>query len=297
MKYKDYYAVLRVPKDANLDQIKKSYRKLARENHPDMSKAEGAETRFKEIGEAYATLKDEGKRAAYDALESPEGGNFSPPPQWHEQYQGQAANFDPMDLADLLASLNQQRPTDHSHSKPRRGRDFEDTVHISLHDALQGTTLGIKLLDQGIERELEVKIPAGVSEGQKIRMRGMGGKGLQGADAGDFYLHVKLQPHPIFNVIGNDVYFPLKLAPWEAVLGADIEVPTLEGSVLLTVPAGTNTGRQLRLKSRGLPNATGGRGDQYAIAQVVIGTQYTQAELHLYKQLSELSGFNPREKT
>ena len=297
MKYKDYYALLGVPQDANLDQIKKAYRKLARENHPDMSKAEGAEARFKEIGEAYTTLKDEEKRAAYDALgKSPEGGHFSPPPHWREQYQGQSANFDEMDLADLLASLNQRHPGEHSQSQPQRGRDFEDTVHISLNDALLGTTMGIKLLDQGVERELEVKIPAGVSEGQKIRMRGMGGKGLQGAAAGDFYLHVKLKPHPIFNVIGSDLFFSLKLAPWEAALGAEVEVPTLEGNVLLSVPAGTNTGRKLRLKSRGIRNAKGERGDQYAIAQVVVGTQHTQAELDLYKQLSKLSNFKPREK-
>jgi curved DNA-binding protein len=233
MKYKDYYAVLGISRDADLEQIKKAYRKLARTHHPDMSKAVDAESKFKEAAEAYATLKDPEKRAAYDVLgQSTEGSNFSPPPQWRDQYQSSETQFDQMDLADLLASLGRRTGNAKSTAHSVAGRDFQDTVQITLDEALKGTSLHLKLLDNGQERELEVRIPAGVSQGKKIRLRGMGGAGLNDGPNGDIYLHVGLKPHAVFKPVGSDLYFDLALTPWEAVLGAEIEVPTLDGSVL-----------------------------------------------------------------
>jgi curved DNA-binding protein len=175
MKFKDYYAALGVARDADLEQIKKAYRKLARAHHPDMSKAPDAESKFKEAAEAYATLKNPEKRAAYDALgQSKEGSNFSPPPQWRDQYSGSETQLDEMDLADLLDSLGRRSGNASSRNQSIPGRDFQDVVQITLNEALQGTNLKLKLVDSGKERELEVRIPAGVNQGKKIRLRGMG---------------------------------------------------------------------------------------------------------------------------
>ena len=269
MIFKDYYAVLDVERDADLDQIKKAYRKLARTYHPDMSKAPDAESKFKEAAEAYATLKNPEKRAAYDALgQSKEGSNFTPPQHWHDQYSGSETQFDEMNLADLLASLGRRSGNESTRDHPMSGRDFQDIVQITLNEALQGTNLKLKLMDRGKERELEVRIQAGVRGGKKIRLRGMGGKGLNGGEDGDIYLHVELKPHQLFKPVGIDLYFELALAPWEAVLGAEIEMPTLEGSVMLTVPVGTRQAQKLRIKGRGLSEGQAVRGDLFAVVHI-----------------------------
>ena len=295
MIFKDYYAVLDVERDADLDQIKKAYRKLARTYHPDMSKAPDAESKFKEAAEAYATLKNPEKRAAYDALgQSTEGSNFSPPPQWREQYQGSEAQFDQMDLADLLASLGRRSANVNSTAHSVGGRDFQDTVQISLNEALQGTSLHLKLLDRGQERELEVRIPAGVSQGQKIRLRGMGGAGLNGGPNGDTYLHIDLKPHAVFKPLGSDLYFELALTPWEAVLGSEIEIPTLEDPVLLTIPVGSRYGQKLRLKGRGLPSSQGSRGDLFAVIHIETPHEVSAEQVKLFQQLAVTSKFSPR---
>ena len=292
MKYKDYYETLGVPRDADLDQIKKAYRKLARTHHPDMSKAPGAEARFKDAAEAYATLKDTAKRAAYDELGHPPAGTeFSPPPQWRDDFSAGGASFEDLDLADLLASLHRGQRGQAPPPRPVKGRDLESAITLSLDDARHGTTVSLQLADASGLRTLQVTVPPGVRQDQKLRLRGKGGPGHHGGPDGDIYLHIALAPHPVFRPDGLDLYFDLALAPWEAALGAEIEVPTLDGPVLLTVPAGTRSGRQLRLRGRGLAE---GRSDLYAIVHIDIPTQLTEAERALYLELARMSHFNPR---
>ena len=316
MKYKDYYAVLGVPRDADLDQIKKAYRKLARQFHPDVSKEPNAEAQFKEAGEAYATLKDAEKRLAYDQLgRQPEGQEFSPPPQWRQEFGGGSANgggasFEDIDLSELFAAMGRGRSGGQGahfggsrEPMPMPGRDYENTVKISLEDAHHGRTLNLELADETGSRSLEVTIPPGVREGQKLRLRGKGGKGRNGGADGDIYLHIAMLPHPVFRADGHDLYFDLVLTPWEAALGAEVQVQTLDEPVLLTVPAGTRSGRKLRLRGRGLTNANKGadglkgRGDLYALIRIDIPATLTDRERELYLELAKLSHFNPRAHT
>ena len=292
MKYKDYYETLGVPRDADLDQIKKAYRKLARTHHPDMSKAPDAEARFKEAAEAYATLKDPAKRAAYDELGHPQpGAEFSPPPQWQQDFSAGGQSFDDIDLADLLAAMGQGRRGAGRAAMPVKGRDLETSISVTLADARRGTTVKLNLLDSSGDRVLEVTVPPGARQDQKLRLRGKGGKGQNGGPDGDIYLHITLAPHPVFRPDGLDLYFDLALTPWEAALGADVEVPTLEGPVLLTVPAGTRSGRKLRLRGRGLLD---GKSDIYAIVRIDVPATLTEPERALYLELARISHFNPR---
>jgi curved DNA-binding protein len=303
MKYKDYYAVLGVPRDADLEQIKKAYRKLARQYHPDVSKETNAEAQFKEAGEAYATLKDPEKRAAYDQLgRRPVGEEFAPPPQWRQEFGGGqgrgGTSFEDIDLSDLFAAMGHGR-ADASRGRPHEpmpmhGRDYENTVNISLEDAHHGTTLNLQLADEKGSRNLEVTIPPGVREGQKLRLRGKGGKGRNGGADGDIYLHIALLPHAVFRADGHDLYFDLLLTPWEAALGAEVQVQTLDEPVLMTVPAGTRSGRKLRLRGRGLANAKKERGDLYALVRIDIPATLTDRERELYKEMASQSNFNPR---
>lgn len=299
MKYKDYYAALGLARDADLDQVKKAYRKLARQYHPDVSKAPDAEAKFKDAAEAYATLKNPEKRAAYDELgRQPQGQEFTPPPQWRQQHETGSDSFEDMDLSDLLAAMGRGSMGSHgSRHEPvaQPGRDFEDTVHIDIADAHRGTTLQLDLSDQGGSRTLEVKIPPGVRAGQKIRLRAMGGAGRNGGPKGDIYLHIALKPHAMFRADHHDLYFDLSLAPWEAALGGEVEVPTLDGNVLLTVAPGTQSGRKLRLRSRGMNTAKldadgkAERGDLYAIVHIDVPAIKTPRERELYQELATLN--------
>lgn len=299
MKYKDYYATLGVPADADLPQIKKAYRQLARQNHPDVSKTPGGEARFKEAAEAYATLKDPAKRAAYDELgRRPPGEEFTAPPQWRHDHAAEAAgfeNFENAELADLLAALGRRQAGGSPRAPmPRNGRDYETTTSISLEDAHRGTTVNLDLSDGDGTRTLQVTIPAGVTQGQKLRLRGKGGPGLHGGADGDIYLHITLAPHAVFRPDGHDLHFDLALAPWEAALGKDVEVPALEGPVMLSVPAGTQSGRKLRLRERGLANSRGARGHLYATARIDVPATLSGPERALFEQLAQVSAFNPR---
>ena len=294
MKYKDYYAVLGVPRDADEDAIKKAYRKLARKHHPDVSKDPGAEARFKDIAEAYATLKDPEKRAAYDSLGTRRSGEeFRPPPDWAQGAAPGEDFFADMDLGDLFATLRSGR-AQRRHAGPRRGRDYEASLQLSLEDAHRGTTVSLDIAHEDGSRTLAVTVPPGATEGQRLRLRGKGGAGSGGGDAGDIYLHITLLPHALYRVDGHDLYFDLALAPWEAALGADVEVPTLDGPVLLTVPAGSRSGRKLRLRNRGLHTGRGGRGDLYALVRIDVPTSLTPRERELFEELSRTSRFNPR---
>lgn len=292
MKYKDYYEILGVPRNASLDEIKKAYRKLARTYHPDVSKSPDSEARFKEAAEAYATLKDETKRAAYDELGHPAAGaEFRPPPQWQQDFGAGGASFDDIDLADLLSALGRGQASGRRQAMPSKGRDFETSVTLSLEDARRGTSVNLTLADAHGERTLQVTIPPGVCQDQKLRLRGKGGKGVQGGPDGDIYLHINLAPHAVFRPDHHDLYFDLLLAPWEAALGAEVQVPTLDGPVVLTVPAGTRTGRKLRLRGRGL---AAGASDLYAIVRIDVPPTIGERERALYQELARVSAFNPR---
>ena len=306
MKYKDYYAILGVPRDATADAIKKAYRKLAHQYHPDVSKDPKGEEKFKDVAEAYQTLKDADARAAYDKLGSHRPGeDFQPPPDWGSQFGGGQFSFDDIDLSDLFAGLRGgprgSRGRGAGFSMP--GQDFEVSAPITIEDAFRGTELDLKLSApeydahgrmRRVPLTLKVRIPKGVTDGERLRLPGKGGKGTGGGPNGNLYLNIALQPHPLYRVTGHDLYLDLPLAPWDAALGASVEVPTLGGSVRLKVPPGTNTGQKLRLSKRGLPRRHEGEGDLFAIVQVVVPPRPGEREKALYKDLAEASQFNPR---
>jgi|SRR5579859_1775670 len=304
MKYTDYYAVLGVKRDATPAEIKAAYRKLAHKYHPDVSKEQDAEQRFKEVAEAYQTLGDKEKRAAYDQLGKQQPGEeFRPPPDWQRQYGETNFSFEDLDFADLFSGLRGARSRRGGKPFPEPGEDFEIPVDITLEQAFHGTDLnldlGIPEYDaQGamrrVPRNFTAHIPKGATDGQRLRLPGKGGKGLNGGRDGDLYLRIALRPHPLFRVNGHDLYMDLPLAPWEAVLGTSVEVPTLAGAVRLKIPPGTQSGRQLRLSKRGLPKPRGGEGDLFAIVQIVVPEKPSEQEKALFEQLAQASTFDAR---
>ena len=304
MKYADYYAALGVERGASADEIRKAYRRLAQKYHPDVSKEPGAEARFKEIAEAYQTLKDPEKRAAYDALGSrPQGEEFRPPPDWARQHAGSGSaqfSFDDGDFADLFSRFGARNG---ARNGAMPGEDFEVPVEISIEDAFRGTTISLSLSMpeydtsgrvRRVPRTVKARVAPGAVDGQRLRLPGKGGKGAQGGRDGDLYLDITLKPHPLYRATGHDLYLDLPLAPWEAALGATVEVPTLSGPVSLKVPAGTSAARKLRLAGRGLPKPRGGAGDLIAVVQIVVPGDTSAQERELYEQLAKTSEFNPR---
>jgi len=300
MKYTDYYAALGVERGASADDIKKAYRRLAQKYHPDVSKEPGAEARFKEVAEAYQTLKDPEKRAAYDALGSrPPGEEFRPPPDWAQQHGASGAekfSFDDVDFSDLFSRFG-------ARGGAQPGQDFEVPVEISLEDSFRGTTLSLSLSMPEYDtagqlrrtpHTIKARVAPGAVDGQRLRLPGKGGKGFHGGRNGDLYLDIRLKPHHLYRATGHDLYLDLPLAPWEAALGATVEIPTLAGAVSLKVPAGTSAARKLRLTGRGLPKPHGGAGDLIAVAQIVVPAQTGERERELYSQLAKESSFNPR---
>jgi curved DNA-binding protein len=308
MKYKDYYATLGVLRDADADAIKTAYRKLARKYHPDVSKEKDAEEKFKEVGEAYETLKDPEKRAAYDQLgQYASGAEFRPPPGWGQaQTGGQQFSFDDVDLSDLFAAFSAREAAGSARARadrPLRGNDYEAGVHLTFEQAFAGTELEFDLTaieydDEGrarrVPHKIKVRVPRGVVDGQKLRVPGKGGKGMNGGPDGDLYLDIEVAAHPVFRVDGMDIHVDLPLAPWEAVLGASVELPTPAGRVTLRVPAGTRAGQKLRLGGRGMARADGTKGDLYAQAQIAVPTVTDENQKKLYEQLRDASSFDPR---
>jgi curved DNA-binding protein len=316
MEFKDYYRVLGVERDASDDDIKKAFRKLARKHHPDISKAADAQVRMQEINEAYEVLRDKEKRAAYDRVgQGAQGGReFHPPPGWDSgfEFSGGPAGFGdgPTDHSEFFEALFGAAARRGAQARPghgfddlraRRGQDHHAKIMLQLEDGFRGGTRQITLHGPVMdaagnvtlrERALEVGIPRGVRAGQQIRLAGQGGAGLGGGPPGDLYLEVEFAPHPVWRVDGSDLYVTLRVAPWEAALGATVPVPTPDGAVEMTVPAGSQTGRKLRLRERGLPGSP--PGNLYVVLEVVLPPADDDRARAAYRQMARDLAFDPR---
>ena len=299
MKYKDYYKVLGVERGASDEEIKKAYRKLARKYHPDVSKEANAKEKFQEVSEAYETLRDKEKRAAYDNLGRFDAGEeFRPPPGWSRRFgEGEGGpqfeDFGNIDLSDLFESLGARMGGKKGFRRaniPIPGEDYAVTVRLALEEAYRGTEREFHI---GSER-VRARIPKGATDGQQLKLRGKGGPGANGGPPGDLLLQIVLEPHRVFRPSGHDIDLDLPLAPWEAALGAQVEIPTLDGKVKLTIPAGSQPGQKLRLAGRGLPKPGGGAGDLYAVLSVVVPASLTERERKLFEELKINSRFDPR---
>lgn len=318
VRYKDYYDILGVARGASQDEIKKSYRKLARQYHPDVNKGAGAEAKFKEVAEAYEVLSDPSKRKRYDQL-GPDwqaGQEFRPPPGWEDikfQFGGRPGSFQQFDMggdeggfSDFFEMLfggmrggmgQRMRMDDFAHGGAGQApHDQEAAIEIPLEDVHKGAVKQISLQTtepggrpQGRPRTYEVRIPPGTTEGSRIRLAG------QGHGEGDLFLRVHIEPHPVFRVHGHDLEMDLQVSPWEAALGARVPVDTLEGTVSVHVPAGSRSGQKLRLRGKGLPKGRGhGAGDLHAVIRIVVPHTLTAREKELFEELGRVSRFNPR---
>jgi curved DNA-binding protein len=295
MQFKDYYEVLGVKPDATDAEIKSAYRKLARKYHPDVSKESGAEEKFKAVNEAYEALKDPAKRRAYDQLKASgyrPGDEFHPPPHF-----GDGAEFDFSDMhgeggfSDFFESLFRRGQQS---GGPRRGRDVQARIEIPLAVAFSGGKERFSLRDGYGDRTLEVKIPAGILPGQQIRLAGQGSPGAGGGPGGDLLLEVGIQSDARFQLEGRDILHTLPIAPWEAALGATVEVPTLGGEVELKIPAGSDSGKRMRLRGRGMPGRT--PGDQIVTLEVRAPKADNAEQKKLYEQMSKTFDWNPRKE-
>jgi curved DNA-binding protein len=299
MKYKDYYKILGVARGAGDDEIKKAYRKLARKYHPDVSKEPNAKEKFQEVSEAYETLRDKEKRAAYDSLGSGfrQGQDFRPPPDWFDRFGGggKAEDLHGVDLGELFESMGlfgraQRRSGGFGRRSAFPGEDYEVPVRLTLEEAYRGTERTVQLDGRGFT----ARIPRGATDGQRLRLRGKGGPGMNGGPAGDLYLQIALEPHALYRASGHDLDLDVPLAPWEAALGAEVEVPTLEGRLTMKVPPGSKAGQKLRLAGKGLPKPGGGAGDLYAVLSIAVPATLTDSERKLFEELRETSRFDPR---
>jgi curved DNA-binding protein len=313
MAERDLYEVLGVSKTASPDEIQRAYRKLARTYHPDVNKDPGAEDQFKDISEAYSVLSDPETRKRYDAF----GADFRrvPPdvdPEEWKRAQAAAAsggaraggqrvwsNDDfggDVDFDDLFGGMFAGRGR-RGWGGPVAGADQEAAIELTVEEAYHGVKRWITIGGPYGGRSLEVTIPPGVTNGQRIRLSGQGGKGTEGAAAGNLYLIVTLKPHPRYRVVGRDLYVDLLLTPWEGALGAHVAVETPDGEAKVRVPAGTSSGRRLRLKGRGLPNARGKPGDLFAEAKIMVPKKPTEDERRLFQELAAASTFDPRSES
>ena len=293
MKYKDYYKILGVGRGASEAEMKKAYRKLARRYHPDVSKEPNAKENFQEVAEAYETLKDPAKRAAYDNLGSHRPGqDFRPSHDWYERFgTGQPEDLGGIDLSDLFESLGLRRGRGfHGRNAPVPGENYEASLPLELEEAARGVERELQLGG----RKIRVRIPRGATDGERLRLAGKGGPGLNGGPAGDLFLNIALRPHPLYKASGHDLELEVPVAPWEAALGAEIEIPTLAGRVAMKVPAGSASGQRLRLSGKGLPRPKGDAGDLYARLAIVVPGSLTEREKKLYEEMRAASHFEPR---
>ena len=314
MEFKDYYQILGVRRDATAEEIKKAFRKLARKYHPDVSKEVNAEARMQELNEANAVLSDPEKRAAYDQLGRgyQPGQEFQPPPDWDAGFEFSGQGFSPGeagDFSDFFAELfgrtraaHRFNSGQHGHFQAR-GEDHHAKVLLDLEDAFSGATRQISLRAPRIDaqgrvvlerRTLNVKIPQGVHAGQVIRLAGQGAPGIGSAPAGDLMLEVRFRPHPRFRVQGRDLHLTLPVAPWEAALGTVVTVDLPQGSVKVRIPEGAQSGRQLRVRGKGIPGAQAG--DLLLDIQVVLPSADTARARALYETMARELAFDPRQE-
>lgn len=309
--YQDYYAILGVGKTAAQEEIQRAYRKLARKYHPDINKESSAEEKFKQINEAYEVLGDPEKRAKYDQFGSGWDGQFA-----NQGYQGgdnvrfHYSNADPGQFSDFFQNLfgggwsfGEEAEFRGSGTRRRRGRDHETTINITLADAYHGARKSIELENVEADssgrptrtrRSYEVTIPPGVTDGSLIRLAGQGGSGSGGADSGDLFLRVSIQPDSRFSLNGHDLATFVDITPWEAALGAKVLVPTIDGRINLTVPAGTQSGQTLRVRGKGMPVTSGRNADLLVNVRIVVPKHLSARERHLFEELAKESRFDPR---
>lgn len=302
--YKDYYEILGVTRTATPEEIRSAFRKKAREYHPDVArdKVQGAE-KFKEVNEAYEVLSDPAKRAKYDQMGrevpgqgfgwqgAPGGAGAPDMEEFHFGGTGYSDFFEHL-FGGIGGSGGFRGPS--GRRMARRGSDIEGDLMVTLEEALRGATREVTLQrGEGKTETYRVKIPSGVREGQRIRLPGKGESGRSGGGSGDLYLRVRLARHPDLRVEGSDLFADLEVAPWEAVLGASVAVPTLEGMVMLKVPAGSTAGQKLRLRGQGLPREDGSRGDLYALLEIVVPAEVGPGEKELWEKLARESRWRP----
>ncbi len=312
VQFRDYYETLGVSKTATEDELRSAFRKLARKYHPDVAKdKKSAEEKFKQINEAYEVLSDPEKRQKYDQLGANwnQPGGFQPPPEWGAQQPGGGFQqwggdnggvqfeFGGTGFSDFFEAFfggGRGRSAFGGfrgrEATAERGADVEADIMVTLEEALQGSTRTVSLRRTGSNKveTYQVKIPRGVHEGQRIRLAGQGEAGAGGGTNGDLFLRVRLAKHPDFTVAGNDLIHEAKIAPWEVVLGSELRVPTLEGKAKLKIPAGTQGGQRFRLRGRGLPGASGERGDLYVTLQIQVPKKLTEREREIWNELARL---------
>ena len=310
MEFKDYYKILGVEENAELKDIKKAYRKLALKFHPDMNPDSGAEDKFKQVAEAYEVLKDDTKRAEYDDMKrygsSSEQG-FKAPPGWRPSGGGAGNSGSSADNSVFGAGQGHSRHAGHQNPEQFKGQDLDMEVPIFLEESVAGITKTIEFMvpvfdgrqTQHTKKSLKVKIPAGIADGERIRLKGQGapGQGLASNNNtlnGDLFLHVRLVPHPLFDVQGINLVLTVTLTPWEAALGTKLEVPTLNGKINLNIPAASRSGKKLRIKGKGLKSKSA-QGDLLAIIKIDIPSETTDEAKRLWEQLAEVEKYNPRE--
>lgn len=303
MELKDYYAIMGVKPTDDLKTIKTAYRRLARKYHPDVSKEPDAEARFKDIAQAWEVLSDEQRRTEYDTLWQHRN---DPPFRQQAQPNSQQQTYSQEEFDDIFSSIFGQHAQQSRQQHSARGHDVEIEIAVFLEETLEAHTRPINytlpvynvfgMVEKEIPKSLNVKIPAGVGDGQRIRLKGQGTLGENGGPAGDLWLIIRIAPHPLFDIVGHNLEIVLPLAPWEAALGTKVKVPTLKEPILLTIPPGCQAGQRLRIKGKGLVNKQH-TGDLFAVIKIVMPPKADEKTTALWQQIADAqTTFDPRQQ-